>query len=140
MTTHQNCETTTTKKTKKGKKKRILNIHSETQSPPCWNLFSGWVSCFVGIKSTLDWTQCSLHCLQHHQHQHLLLPSTNTTPLPASGCRTGTSPLKHKARSSSDLLLPCSRWQKLCQNENKQHYFFLACHSPETLFTERVLG
>lgn len=65
-----------------------------------------------------------LHCLQWLQQASVPLASTKYNLVSSlrmqnsKGCTHHLSIQKHKARSSSDLLLPwtrlCSRWQKLC--------------------------
>lgn len=74
------------KKTKKGKEKNFKYPTVKHNLLTLEILFSGWVSCFVGIKATQDWSQsaaCSTFnttntstCLFQHKH------STNTAPFP----------------------------------------------------------
>lgn len=109
---------------------------------------------------------CSLRRLQRHQQESV--PFASTKHQPVSSLRPQDSDRLHplrfhpeaqgkvKLRLASALNQALQQMAKVTpdlfiqlqmpvfmassQKDNKQHYFFLACQSPETLFNKHVLG
>ena len=117
---------------KKRERKEKNETHSKKKSPACCQDFYFQAGLLALLASKPNSAGCgtarsyfaACTAFNATSKKACLLPAHNTTRFPASGCRTATvcihrlSIQKHKARSSSDLLLPwtrlCSRWQKLC--------------------------